>query len=131
MSAIRVAEPAEVADVARIVEGALLEVPVALETACAEGRVLVIGDPIYGAAVIAPARRGGRLVALAVTPSRRGEGVATRLLEAALARWHPLSATIDHRVTSLYEALGFALYPVSATRYRAVRGYQPGGSVSV
>lgn len=123
MSGIRLAEPADVADVARVIEGALLDVPVALETACTEGRVLVVGDPIYGAAVIAPSRWGGRLVALAVTPSRRGEGVATSLLEAALARWHPLSATIDDRVTPMYEALDFALYPVSDDRYRAVRGY--------
>lgn len=122
MTGIRVAEPTEVADVARVIEGALLDLPLELDTACAAGRILVVGDPIYGAAVIAPSHCGGRLVALAVTPSRRGEGVATRLLQAAIERWHPLSATIDERVKALYEALDFALYPVSDDRYRAVRG---------
>jgi GNAT superfamily N-acetyltransferase len=123
MSDIRLAEPSDVAAVARVIEGALLEVPIALDTACGAGRVLVVGDPIYGAAAIAPSQRGGRLVALAVTPARRGEGVATRLLEAALERWQPLSATIDTRVLPVYEALDFALYPVSPDRYRAVRGH--------
>lgn len=122
MSDIREAESTDLPDVARVIEGALLDVPTALEVACAEGRVLVVGDPIYGATVIAPSRAGGRLVALAVIPSRRGEGIATSLVEAALERWHPLSATIDGRVKPLYEGLDFALYPVSADRYRAVRG---------
>lgn len=122
MSEIREAESTDLSEVARVIEGALLDVPIALEVACAEGHVLVVGDPIYGTAVIAPSRAGGRLVALAVIPSRRGEGVATSLVEAALDRWHPLSATIDDRVKPLYEALDFALYPVSADRYRAVKG---------
>lgn len=122
MTGIRVAQLTDVADVARVIQGALLDVPLELDTACADGRVLIVGDPIYGAAVIAPSRCGGRLVALAVTPSRRGEGVATSLVEAAIERWHPLTATCNDRVKALYEALDFALYPISDGRYRAVRG---------
>lgn len=128
MTDVRVAQPTDLVDVARVIEGALLDVPLELETACVDGRVLIVGDPVYGAAVIAPTRSGGRLVAVAVAPSRRGEGVATSLLEAAIERWHPLSATCDERVKSLYEALDFALYPISEDRYRAVRGPLSGSS---
>jgi GNAT superfamily N-acetyltransferase len=121
MNTVRPADVGDLADVARVLEGALLDVPVSLEAACAEGRVLVAGEPIFGVAVVAPSVAGARLVGLAVTPSRRGEGIARALVTAALARWHPLTATLDERVRPVYDALDFALYPVSADRYRAVR----------
>jgi GNAT superfamily N-acetyltransferase len=121
MTAVREADAAEVAAVARVLEGALLTVPLDLPAACADGRALVVGDPVRGAAVLAPAGRGARLVGLAVTPRRRGEGIARVLVRAALDRWRPLSATIDDRVRPVYEALDFAVYPVTGDRYRAVR----------
>lgn len=121
MTTTRVATPEEVPAVARLLEGALLEVPVDLSAACIDGRVLVTGDPPYGVLVVAPSIAGGRLVGLAVTPRRRGEGVARALVTAGLERWRPLSATIDDRVRPVYEALGFAMVPFGDKRYRAVR----------
>lgn len=121
MTTVRVGTPGEVPSVARLLEGALLEVPVDLTLACSEGRVLVTGDPPYGVLVVAPSVAGGRLVGLAVTPRRRGEGVARALVAAGLERWSPLSATIDDRVRPVYEALGFAMVSLGETRYRAVR----------
>lgn len=121
MNTVREAALSDVADVARVLEGTLLTVPLNLESACVDGRVLVAGDPVNGAAVVAPARRGARLVGLAVTPRRRGEGIARALVTAALERWRPLSATFDARVRPFYDALDFAIYPISSDRYRAVR----------
>jgi GNAT superfamily N-acetyltransferase len=121
MTTVRDAKPDEVPAVARVLEGALLEVPLDLTAACSDGRVLTTGNPPYGVLVVAPSVAGARIVGLAVTPRRRGEGVARTLVETALEEWRPLSATIDARVRPVYEALGFAIVSVGETRYRAVR----------
>lgn len=122
---VRTATATDHAAVARVLEGALLEVPLDLRAACADGRVLVTGDPPVGALVVSPPTPAGgaRLVAVAVTPARRGGGLGRRLVAAALERpaWCPLSATADERVHGFYAALGFACQPVGPDRIRAVR----------
>ncbi|MFB6111171.1 MAG: N-acetyltransferase [Halobacteriaceae archaeon] len=129
--------------VARVLEGALLAVPVDIRRACDEGRVLLIGEPVTGAVLVVPSALGpGRrygsggehspahLLAVAVIPSRRGEGQGQALVGAAAKRWSPLSVTFDRRVKPFYESLGFAIARIGSTRFRGVRA-QPGHSDDV
>ena len=77
------------------VEGAALEEGTTL-IAAVEGRLL-------GALVL----DGEEIVAVAVRPGRRGQGVGTALVEAAAARRERLTADFDLEVRPFYESLGF------------------------
>lgn len=62
------------------------------------------------------------IVAVAVRPGRRGQGVGTALVEAAAESRPQLSARFDDRVYAFYEALGFEPEPTEESeRYRGVR----------
>lgn len=126
MIEVRQADPGDHPAVARVLEGALLEIPTDIADACSERRVLVAGTPIVGALLLLPAhpKWGGRIAALAVIHSRRGEGIGRALIEAALAQecWNPLSATAPSRVRGFYAALNFAIMSVTDDRIFAVRG---------
>ncbi|MFB6184552.1 MAG: GNAT family N-acetyltransferase [Haloarculaceae archaeon] len=79
--------------------------------AVAEGRVL-------GALVL----DGVAVVAVAVRPKRRGQGIGTALVERALARRGRLVAAFDAAVRPFYETCGFDVEPVDEPgRYRGVR----------
>lgn len=126
MTAVREATATDHSQVARVLEGALLDVPIDLQSACRDGRVLVAGDPVVGAILVTPPRPSGgtHIVALAVVPSRRQEGIGEALIRAALKRptWRPLSATARADVRGFYDALGFAIVCIDNERIRAVRG---------
>ena len=76
-------------------EGAALEEETTL-VAAVEGRLL-------GALVL----NGEEIVAVAVRPGRRGQGVGTALVEAAAVRSERLTADFDPEVRPFYESLGF------------------------
>lgn len=99
---IRSATPGEYATARSILEGALLAVESGLLRrssvllAAVEGRIL-------GVLVL----RGPEIEAVAVRPGRRGQGIGTRLVEAAAARRPRLTAGFDPDVRPFYDALGF------------------------
>ena len=78
-------------------EGAALEEETTL-VAAVEGRLL-------GALVL----DGEEIVAVAVRPGRRGQGVGTALVEAAAARRERLTAGFDSGVRPFYESFGFEI----------------------
>ncbi|KAB1192700.1 GNAT family N-acetyltransferase [Haloferax sp. MBLA0076] len=121
---VREGGPDELVAVMRVLDAGLLEVAASevrerLETgdclvADASGRVvgaLVLDDDYIDA--------------VAVSPSRRGNGVGTALVEAAVARQGRLVADFDARVRPFYESLGFSIEPTSEAqaddRFRGVR----------
>ena len=52
---------------------------------------------------------GEEIVAVAVRPGRRGQGVGTALVEAAADRRERLTAGFDPGVRPFYESLGFEI----------------------
>ena len=101
---LRRAAADETAAVRGILDAAMLEVGgAALEeettlVAAVEGRLL-------GTLVL----DGEEIVAVAVRPGRRGQGVGTALVEAAAARRERLTAGFDPGVRPFYESLGFEI----------------------
>ena len=65
---------------------------------------------------------GSKIDAVAVRRRRRGQGIGTALVEAASDRRGRVTAAFDADVRPFYEALGFAIQPLSESdRYRGVR----------
>lgn len=127
MTRIRAADPDDYRAVMRVVEGALLDVdPGTVRSALrTDGRAFVAVDDerVVGALVLEDARvgDGGHVVAVAVVPGRRGEGVGRELIARADAETAgALTATFDARVGGFYEALGFEI-ETDDGRLRGVR----------
>lgn len=106
-----------------VLDAGLLEIETTtLQTAISDGRVLVAleprtGDadgPILGALVVAD----DSVVAVAVRPGRRGQGIGTTLVEAALEEYGDLEASFDERVRPFWEALGITIETRDGDRYR-------------
>lgn len=133
---IRAASPDDRVAVARVLDGALLEVD-GLGERLAEGCVLVatadrtadqtadenaddstaVGGTIVGAIVVAPEGPSERLSpagwpaaahlrALAVRRKRRRNGIGAGLVHAALEQWSPIVADFESGVRPFYDALG-------------------------
>ncbi|CCQ35292.1 GNAT family acetyltransferase [Natronomonas moolapensis 8.8.11] len=100
--AVRPATPDEYVTARSILEGALLTVERG-RLARSSTLVAVAGDRIVGALVL----DGCEVDAVAVRPGRRGQGVGTALVEAAVDRRPSLSAGFDPSVRAFYTALGF------------------------
>lgn len=66
---------------------------------------------VLGAIVAVPRPEGVHVEALAVRPGRRGQGIGSRLVEAAADRWDRLTAAFDRRVSDFYQAAGFDVWP--------------------
>jgi GNAT superfamily N-acetyltransferase len=126
---VRVREAAvpELPDVSNVVDGALLEADTGrLRSAIDRGAVLVaaagsdgVGEQrILGALVL----DGVEFTAVAVRRRRRGQGIGTRLVEAAAKRRERLVAEFDPRVDSFWSALGFETESVPGSdRFRGER----------
>lgn len=125
---VREATVPELPDVLNVLDGATLEVDSGrLRSAIDRGDVLVAvasGNDeetvrILGALVL----DGEEITAVAVRRRRRGQGVGTRLVEAAAGRQERLVAEFDPRVRPFWESLGFEIERVTADlgRYRGIR----------
>ncbi|MFB6122102.1 MAG: GNAT family N-acetyltransferase [Haloferacaceae archaeon] len=102
---VRGAVPDDRVAVARVVDAAMLERGRDVADAIDAGDVLAAAadGTVVGALVL----DGDRIDAVAVRRRRRGQGVGTALVEAALDRRGRLTADFDPRVRPFYESLGF------------------------
>lgn len=106
MTMVRHASTAELVDVMRVLEGALLEVDASDVEAAMERQEVLVADE-EGQVVGALVRDGEHVEAIAVTPQRRRSGLGTLLVELALAETGRLTATFRPEVSEFYEYLGF------------------------
>jgi GNAT superfamily N-acetyltransferase len=106
----------ETAAVRGILDAAMLRVE---DAALEEGTTLVaaVENRLLGALVL----DGEEIVAVAVRPGRRGQGVGTALVEAAADRRERLTAGFDPGVRPFYESLGFEI-ECDDGRCRGLRG---------
>ncbi|MDQ2073729.1 GNAT family N-acetyltransferase [Haloarcula sp. NS06] len=123
---VRTATPDEVPAVMNVLDGAVLSIDVETVRAGAEDGstlIAVSGDNetdgrVLGALVL----DGTHIEAVAVRRRRRGQGIGTALVEAALDRRDRLTAEFDTDVQPFYEALGFDTDPLDEPdRYRGKR----------
>jgi len=120
---VRAACPDDHIGVRNVLDAGLLAIEeTTLQAAITDGCVLVALDsnfreddgPVLGALVVAD----GTVEAVAVRPGRRGQGVGTALVEAALDRHGRLEAAFDERVRPFWESLGIAIDSRENGRYR-------------
>ena len=123
---VRTANPDEVPAVMNVLDGAVLSIAIETVRAGAEAGdtlVAVSGDNetdgrVLGALVL----DGTHIEAVAVRRRRRGQGIGTALVKAALDRRDRLTAEFDANVRPFYEALGFDIEPLDEPdRYRGER----------
>lgn len=123
---VRTANADEIPAVMNVLDGAVLSIAVETVRAGVEDGdtlVAVSGDDpaaerVLGALVL----DGTHIEAVAVRRRRRGQGIGTALVEAASDRRGRVTAAFDADVRPFYEALGFAIQPLSESdRYRGVR----------
>lgn len=124
---VRAAEGDELPAVMNVLDAAMLETDAATVrgrlVGDTEGSVLVAVQEgrVLGACLVdtpgnEPHDAGGgpaHVEAVAVRPGRRGQGVGSALIEAAVDRWGQLTADFDERVRPFYESLGFEVGRVS------------------
>ena len=130
--AVREATADDSMGVRRVLDAAMLEVRGDLEARIEAGDVLVAeeGDrddsrdaPILGALVLVPGERvrergacaadAMHVDAVAVRRARRGRGIGSALVRAALERHSRLTAEFDRAVRPFYESLEFEIAPVA------------------
>ena len=109
---VREATTGELADVMNVVDGAVLAVDAAtvrdgIDTGATLVAVSDDGERVLGALVL----DGDHIEAVAVRRRRRGQGIGTALVEAAIERRDSLTAAFDADVVPFYEQLGFAVEP--------------------
>jgi GNAT superfamily N-acetyltransferase len=123
---VREATVDELPDVLNVVDGGLLAVDVSTVRAAIDaGDVLVAvaskpgeDERVLGTLVL----DGTEVVAVAVRPRRRGQGIGTVLVETARERRGELVAEFDDRVRPFWESLGFDVDPVEGSeRFRGRR----------
>ena len=116
----RPGRPADHIAVMGVLDAAMLAVDAGtVRERLADGDVVlaVDGDRLLGALVL----DGREVEAVAVRPGRRGTGIGTALVEAALDRRGGLVAEFDARVRPFYRAMGFEIEPIGDGRYRGLR----------
>lgn len=119
---VHTARPADLAAVMNVLDGAALESDVAtVREHSTSGEVLVATEQsrVLGALV----RSGTHVEALAVRRSRRGQGIGTKLVEAATnAADGDVTAEFDAGVKPFYESLDFTIEPTDEPgRFRGRR----------
>ncbi|MFU1781012.1 GNAT family N-acetyltransferase [Haloarcula japonica] len=123
---VRTATPGEVPAVMNVLDGAVLSIAVETVRAGIEnGDTLVAvsdGDAATERVLGALVLDGAHIEAVAVRRRRRGQGIGTALVEAALDRRDRVTAEFDADVRPFYEALGFDIEPLDdPDRYRGER----------
>lgn len=118
------ARDADLAAVMNVLDGAALEISAErVRAAIDRDRVLVTrsaGGTVLGAVVGNQREHAVRILAIAVRPGRRGDGIGSALIEAAHDRWGPLEAAFDPDLAPFYRTNGFAIEP--GERYRGRLG---------
>ncbi|KZX46930.1 GNAT family N-acetyltransferase [Haloarcula sp. K1] len=124
---VRTATADEVPAVMNVLDGAVLSIAVETVRAGAEddGTLVAVSDDdpaaerVLGALVLDDTH----IEAVAVRRRRRGQGIGTALVEAALDRRDCVTAEFDADVRPFYEALGFDVTPLAdeADRFRGER----------
>jgi len=120
--AVREARPDERVAVRRVIDAAMLEpgdVAGAIERG--DALVAVAEERVVGALVLDPREVGGHVAAVAVSRSRRGQGIGAALVAAAAERADRLTAEFDPDVRPFYESLGFAVESLESGRLRGTR----------
>jgi len=123
---VRTATPADREAVLNVLDGAALRTDLAtVEASIDRGETLVAvsdsieaatGDAVVGALVL----DGDEIFAVAVRRRRRGQGIGTALVEAAMERRDRLTAAFDADVCPFYGSLEFEIEP--ATEHDRFRG---------
>ena len=111
---VRPATESERAAVANVIDGAALELAEdVLEGAIENGAALVAvtgeDERVLGALVL----EADRIRAVAVRRNRRGQGIGTRLVEAAAERRDRLVAECDEGARPFWASLGFDVEPAA------------------
>jgi GNAT superfamily N-acetyltransferase len=124
---VRTAKADEVPAVMNVLDGAVLSIAVETVRAGAEdgGTLVAVSDedPAAERVLGALALDDTHIEAVAVRRRRRGQGIGTALVEAALDRRNRVTAEFDADVRPFYEALGFAIEPLDEPdRFRGERG---------
>jgi GNAT superfamily N-acetyltransferase len=107
---VRPATAADHLTVLRIVNGAMLEIDAAeVEGRIGTGDVLVADEDgrLLGAAVLDGENQPSHIDAIAVRRARRGQGIGSELVAAAVEREGVLTADFAPRVQPFYESLEF------------------------
>jgi len=124
---VRPATVAELPDVLNVLDGGALAVDSGrLRSALDRDAVLVaVAGPSENERVVgALALDGEEITAVAVRPRRRGQGIGTRLVEAAADRRERLVAEFDAGVRPFWRGLAFEVRPLDSgdrLRFRGVR----------
>lgn len=121
---VSLASDADLAAVMNVLDGAALEISAeTVRAAIDRDRVLVARSAartVLGAVVGGECDHLVRILAIAVRPGRRGDGIGSALIEAAHDRWGPLEAECDPDLAAFYRKNGFAIEP--GDRYRGRLG---------
>jgi GNAT superfamily N-acetyltransferase len=124
---VRTAKAGEVPAVMNVLDGAVLSIAVETVRAGAEdGGTLVAvsdGDPAAERVLGALVLDRTHIEAVAVRRRRRGQGIGTALVGAALDRRERVTAEFDADVRPFYDAIGFDIEPLDEPdRFRGERG---------
>lgn len=126
---IRTADAEDIVAAMNVLDGANLEVSKeTVRRRLESGHVLVASGTVVSGVLVADPEPDdvfvsddeGEVVhveAIAVRRRRRGQGIGTRLLAAASARWGPISATFDPTVVDFYRSVGFEIRSVGERCY--------------
>lgn len=123
---VRPANADEVPAVMNVLDGAVLSIATDTVRAGIEdsGTLVAVSgdDPLAGRILGALVLDGPHIEAVAVRRRRRGQGIGTALVEAALGRRDRITADFDADVRPFYEALGFDIEALDGPdRFRGER----------
>ena len=115
---VRAATPDDEPAVLNVLDAAMLDTGnVGAALARGDALVAIEDGRVLGALVLI----GDRIEALAVRRSRRGQGIGTRLVEAAADHRGRLVAEFDGSNRPFYRSLGFRIERIGPDRFRGVR----------
>ncbi|WP_411965093.1 GNAT family N-acetyltransferase [Haloferax sp. YSMS24] len=118
---VRDGDSSEFVTVMRILDAGLLEMDASDVRERLDTGACLVAD-VSGRVVGVLVLDGEYVEAVAVAPSRRGRGIGTALVDAAVAREGRLAAEFDATVRPFYESLGFTIEPAGDASDDRFRG---------